>query len=158
MTEPGFVLALETSQRSQSIAIRLHDGVVHEEVVHAEDRAQEDLLPAVARTVERSGCTPEQLRGVILNAGPGGFTGLRLAHAAAQSIAVALRVPVVQVSGATCARAAAILAGELAPSPRVPIRPDDPLAPIWGLGHRGLAEGDGETAAAPESRSSGGDA
>jgi len=83
MTEPGFVLALETSQRSQSIAIRLHDGVVHEEVVHAEDRAQEDLLPAVARTVERSGCTPEQLRGVILNAGPGGFTGLRLAHAAA---------------------------------------------------------------------------
>lgn len=116
MTEPGFVLALETSQRSQSIAIRLHDGVVHEEVVHAEDRAQEDLLPAVARTVERSGCTPEQLRGVILNAGPGGFTGLRLAHAAAQSIAVALRVPVVQVSGATCARAAAILAGELASS------------------------------------------
>jgi ATP-dependent helicase/nuclease subunit B len=51
-----------------------------------------------------------------------------------------------------------ILAGELAPSERIPIRPDDPLAPIWGLGHRGLAEGDGETAAAPESRSSGGDA
>ncbi len=51
-----------------------------------------------------------------------------------------------------------ILAGELAPSERIPIRPDDPLAPIWGLGHRGLAEGDDETAAAPESRSSGGDA
>jgi tRNA threonylcarbamoyl adenosine modification protein YeaZ len=116
MTERGFVLALETSQRAQSIAIRLHDGVVHEEVIHAEDRAQEDLLPAVARLVERSGCLPDQLRGVILNAGPGGFTGLRLAHAAAQAIAVALRVPVVQVSGATCARAAAIMADELGAS------------------------------------------
>lgn len=116
MTEQGFVLALETSQRSQSIAIRLHDGVLHEEVVHAEDRTQEDLLPAVARLVDRSDCAPERLRGVILNAGPGGFTGLRLAHAAAQAIAVALRVPVVQVSGATCARAAAILAGELGSS------------------------------------------
>jgi tRNA threonylcarbamoyl adenosine modification protein YeaZ len=116
MTDPGFVLALETSQHSQSIAIRLHDGVVREEVVHTEDRTQEDLLPAVARTVKRAGCAPQQLRGVILNAGPGGFTGLRLAHAAAQSIAVALRVPVVQVSGATCARAATILAGELGSS------------------------------------------
>jgi predicted AAA+ superfamily ATPase len=51
-----------------------------------------------------------------------------------------------------------ILAGELAPSPRTPIRPDDPLAPIWGLGHRGLAEDEDEAAVASESRSSGGDA
>ena len=116
MTEPGFVLALETSQRAQSVAVRLHDGSVHQEAVHADDRSQEDLLPAVARLVDRVGSAPCDVRGVILNAGPGGFTGLRLAHAAAQAIAVALRVPVVQVSGAACARAAAVMAGELAPA------------------------------------------
>jgi tRNA threonylcarbamoyl adenosine modification protein YeaZ len=107
---------METSQRAQSIAIRAHDGAVHEEVVHADDRTREDLLPAVARVVGRAGCMPEHLRGVLLNAGPGGFTGLRVAHAAAQAIALALHVPVVQVSGAACARAAAILSGELAPN------------------------------------------
>lgn len=107
---------METSQRAQSIAIRAHDGAVHEEVVHADDRAREDLLPAIARLFGRVGCMPEHLCGVILNAGPGGFTGLRMAHAAAQAIAVALRVPVVQVSGAACARAAAILSGDLVPT------------------------------------------
>ncbi|MFM7810004.1 MAG: tRNA (adenosine(37)-N6)-threonylcarbamoyltransferase complex dimerization subunit type 1 TsaB [Planctomycetota bacterium] len=116
MTDQGFVLAIETSQRAQSIAIRTHDAAVHEEVVEADDRTREDLLPAIARRIDRVGCMPEHLRGVMLNAGPGGFTGLRMAHAAAQAIALALQVPVVQVSGAACARAAAILSGDLAPT------------------------------------------
>ena len=113
MTERGFVLAMETSQRAQSIAIRSPDGVVREEIIDADDRSREDLLPAVGRLVDRAGCMPEHLGGVILNAGPGGFTGLRMAHAAAQAMAVALQVPVVQVSGAACARAAAVLEAEL---------------------------------------------
>ena len=39
-----------------------------------------------------------------------------------------------------------ILAGDFRPSPKVPIRPDDPFAPIWGLGQRGLSDDDGSTA------------
>ena len=35
-----------------------------------------------------------------------------------------------------------VLAGDFTPSERIPVGPDDPLAPIWGLGQRGLAEED----------------
>lgn len=38
-----------------------------------------------------------------------------------------------------------VVAGELSPSERIPIRPDDPLAPIWGLGQRGIADDDSST-------------
>lgn len=113
MTDRLVSLALETSQRTQSVAIRLAGGEILQESVDAADRSREDLLPAIERVMARAGLGPERLGAVMLNAGPGGFTGLRVAHAAAQAIAIARSIPVVQVSGADCARASAVLSGDL---------------------------------------------
>lgn len=116
MSEAGAVLAIEASQRDQSVALALADGSVRLETIDAADRSREDLVPAIERLARASGIGPCDLRGVVLNGGPGGFTGLRMAHAVAQAFAAARGVPVVQVDGATCARMAAVLAGDLEPS------------------------------------------
>jgi ATP-dependent helicase/DNAse subunit B len=51
---------------------------------------------------------------------------------------------------------ARILAGDFTPSARIPVRPDDPLGPVWGLGFRVLdddeARGGDETRGGDESR------
>jgi tRNA threonylcarbamoyl adenosine modification protein YeaZ len=114
MTECRASLALETSQREQSVVIERADGSQFLETIDAADRTREDLLPAFERAISRAGIQRGDLGALMLNAGPGGFTGLRMAHAAIQAAAIALRVPVVQVPGALCARAAAVLAGDLA--------------------------------------------
>lgn len=112
----GAVLAIESSQREQSVAVLGGDRTVTVELVRTGDRSVEDLLPAIDRACVRACVRPAELRAVLLNAGPGGFTGLRVAHAAAQAMAVATGVRVVQVGAAACARAASTLAGELDPS------------------------------------------
>jgi len=109
----GPLLAIEASQREQSVAVRDARGVIHVEPVRTGDRSEEDLLPAIDRVCARAGLAPRELHAVLLNAGPGGFTGLRIAHAAAQAMAVSIGVRVVQVGAAACARAASVLAGEL---------------------------------------------
>ena len=116
MPERVALLAIETSQREQSVAVQPPQGAPIEEPVHTGDRTREDLLPAIDRVMTRAGLGPGDLRAVVLNAGPGGFTGLRVAHAAAQAIALATGVGVVQVCAARCAHAAAVIAGELAPT------------------------------------------
>lgn len=113
MPEPTALLAIEASQREQSVAVRCGDGSTLVESVRTGDRSQEDLVPAIDRAMTRAGLRPADLRGVLLNAGPGGFTGLRVAHAAAQAVAIATGAAVVQVCAARCARQASVMAGEL---------------------------------------------
>lgn len=107
------LLAIEASQRDQSVAVRDAAGAVTLENVRTGDRSVDDLLPAIDRACARAGLAPRQLGGVLLNAGPGGFTGLRIAHAAAQAMSAAIGVRVLQVGAADCARMASVLAGDL---------------------------------------------
>lgn len=65
------------------------DGLVEaqgHEPLRMESRKDDDLLPAIARLCERAGVTPRQIGRVAVSAGPGGFTGLRVAVAAAKAI------------------------------------------------------------------------
>lgn len=59
-------------------------------------RHDADLLPAIDRVCARAGIAPDEIDRIAVSAGPGGYTGLRVAIAAAQAIA----------EGATARRAA----------------------------------------------------
>lgn len=113
MAERDVLLAIETSQREQSVAVVSAEGVVVVEPVHAGDRTHEDLMPAIDRAFAKAGASHERLHAVLLNAGPGGFTGLRIAHATAQAMALACGARIVPVGAGACARMASVLAGEL---------------------------------------------
>ncbi len=106
------VLAIEASQRLGAVAAaRMGDGTP-ESLVEVElgppDPDRDRLMPAIDRAMRGLGARPAELDTIIVSIGPGGFTGLRMATAAAQAIAFATRCRVAAVpSAAVAARSAA---------------------------------------------------
>ena len=81
------LLALDTSTEWASVAIFDGTAVLAEETWHAQRRHAEDLFPTIERLLALS---RQQINGVdkvAVATGPGSFTGLRVAIAAAQGLA-----------------------------------------------------------------------
>jgi tRNA threonylcarbamoyladenosine biosynthesis protein TsaB len=84
------LLALDTSTRLAGIA--LYDGesgLIAEHHWHSANQHTVELMPQVAQLLDQSGFTPRDLRAVAVALGPGSFTGLRVALAAAKGLALA---------------------------------------------------------------------
>lgn len=109
------LLAFETATEACSVALYL-DGEVRERFEIAPRRHAELSLPWADALLAEAGVARSQLDAIAVGRGPGAFTGVRLAIALAQGIALALDRPVVPVSTlrALAARAfpALPLAGE----------------------------------------------
>ena len=91
------MLAIELSSRIGSVALRDHSGRLAERRFEQGDRSREPLLPEIDRLVRDAGMRPRDLQAIGVSTGPGGFTGLRIAIAAAKGIAMAIGTPVVAV-------------------------------------------------------------
>jgi tRNA threonylcarbamoyladenosine biosynthesis protein TsaB len=91
------LLAIETSTEACSVALSC-DGAVVERFALAPRRHTELLLPMIEAVLAEAGVGPTELDGLTFGAGPGAFTGLRIACAFTQGIALARDVPVVAVS------------------------------------------------------------
>jgi tRNA threonylcarbamoyladenosine biosynthesis protein TsaB len=109
----SIVLAIETSQRTGSVAARrihplsLHGiGPVEVEPLAPKLRHDDDLLPAIDRLMRRLDAPPRDLAAVGVSVGPGGFTGLRIAISTAKMLAEALGARLVAVPSALVAAAA----------------------------------------------------
>jgi len=91
------IAALETSTEWCSVALW-----VGGEIVGAERRAgsrhSELALPMLAALFEKTDTKPDALDAVAFGAGPGSFTGLRIACGLAQGLALARGLPVLGVS------------------------------------------------------------
>ncbi len=90
------LLALETSTRLLSVAL-WRDGEV---LVRSADHAHggsELILPWVNQLLAEAGLDLAALDGIAFGAGPGGFTGLRLACGVAQGLAFGADLPVLGV-------------------------------------------------------------
>lgn len=91
------ILALETSGELCSVAL-WRDGEVVSREVAAGQRHSELLLPMVDELLAGQGLTVRNVGAVAFGAGPGSFTGLRIACGVAQGIAFGAGLPVVGVS------------------------------------------------------------
>lgn len=80
----SWTLALEASQRAASIAVVDQAGRCETEMLRADRRSDEDLLPAIDRLARRLALAPGGLDAVAVSTGPGGFTGLRVSIAVAK--------------------------------------------------------------------------
>lgn len=91
------LLAFEASTRHLSVALAC-DGQLTEKLAIVPNGGSERLLPWANELLAEAGLTLQQLDGIAFGAGPGGFTGLRLACGVAQGLAFGLDLPVVPVS------------------------------------------------------------
>ena len=94
------IIALETSHTPGSVALAptpdpaswtqltFPPGLVH----------GRELFPHIDRIVRSAGGSPQSVTAVVVSAGPGSYTGVRIGVAAAKGLAWALGVPVVGVS------------------------------------------------------------
>lgn len=91
------LLAFETATEACSVAVWI-DGEVRERFEIAPRRHAELALPWADALLADAGIAKAQLDGIAVGRGPGAFTGVRLAIALVQGIALALDRPVVAVS------------------------------------------------------------
>lgn len=91
------LLAFETATEACSVAVWV-DGEVHERFELAARRHAELALPWAEQLLAEAGVARSQLDAIAVGRGPGAFTGVRLAIALAQGIALALDRPVMPVS------------------------------------------------------------
>ena len=91
------LLAFETATEACSVAVWI-DGAVRERFEVAPRRHAELALPWAEQLLAEAGMAKSQLDAIAVGRGPGAFTGVRLAIAIAQGIALALDRPVVPVS------------------------------------------------------------
>lgn len=91
------LLAFETATEACSVALWI-DGEVRERHELAPRRHAELSLPWAEQLLADAGIRKSQLDAIALGRGPGAFTGVRLAIALGQGIALALDRPIVAVS------------------------------------------------------------
>ncbi len=92
------ILAIESSTEACSAALLREDGQIFSEFEVA-PRQHTRLIPAMMDTVlKNSGQSKQSLTHCAFANGPGAFTGIRIAAATVQGIALGLDIPVIQIS------------------------------------------------------------
>ena len=99
LTSGGLILALDTATSMAVVALgRLDGGIIATTAWTAGQRHSEELLPRIARLLADAGVALGDLAGIVVGAGPGAFTGLRVGLATAKTLAHQLAIPLVGVS------------------------------------------------------------
>ena len=89
--------AFETSTEWCSVALSL-EGEIRSLEERAGNRHSELALPMLEKLLGEANLSPRALEAVAFGAGPGSFTGLRIACGLAQGIALARGIPVIGIS------------------------------------------------------------
>jgi tRNA threonylcarbamoyladenosine biosynthesis protein TsaB len=90
-------LAIETSSAIATVALTAGSTVLLRTIESARDQAAQ-LLPFIAELLAAADLELAELDAIVFGRGPGSFTGLRVAAATAQGLALASGVPLVAVS------------------------------------------------------------
>lgn len=90
------ILALETSSEYCSVALLAGGGMLAREVLGVQ-RHSEMLLPMVDEVLAEGGIALRDLDGIAFGAGPGAFTGLRIACGVAQGLAFGAELPLLGI-------------------------------------------------------------
>lgn len=139
------LLALETSTEACSVALWL-DGELRERFEVAPRRHTELVLPWCDALLAEAGIARSALDAIAVGRGPGAFTGVRLAVALAQGMALALDRPVVPVSTLAALAMGAPRLGEAAILAVIDARMGEFYAGAFERGEDGLVAAAGDEA------------
>ena len=88
------IIAIETATEACSAALGVNGRII-ERFEIAPRRHTELILPMIESLLAEAGIARAQLDAIAVGRGPGAFTGVRLAIAVAQGLALALDIPVI---------------------------------------------------------------
>lgn len=106
-------LALETSTRLGSVAVGRDGRLLAESSLSVRAAHSETVLPEVGRLLERCGVAARELDRVVVGAGPGSFTGVRIAASLAKGLCAATGARLAAFSGLAALAAGAGAAGRI---------------------------------------------
>ncbi|WP_314078697.1 tRNA (adenosine(37)-N6)-threonylcarbamoyltransferase complex dimerization subunit type 1 TsaB [uncultured Granulicatella sp.] len=92
------VLAIDTSNKTLSVAIVKDEGTIVEQTVSDTLQHSVKLMPAIQAVLQESQVSMQELTGVIVAKGPGSYTGLRIGVTVAKTLAKTLHIPLKAVS------------------------------------------------------------
>lgn len=100
-------LALETSTALGSLALDEEGRLLAECTLSVRATHSETILPEVERLADRAGVAPTALEAIVVGAGPGSFTGVRIAAALAKGLCFGIRAPLYAYSSLAAVAAGA---------------------------------------------------
>jgi tRNA threonylcarbamoyladenosine biosynthesis protein TsaB len=92
-----YILGIETSTKTGSVAIVSEDGVIAQYSLNIEVTHSERLMATVDRVLKDTGLVIADIDGFAIAIGPGSFTGLRIGLAAVKGLAFSTNKPVAAV-------------------------------------------------------------
>jgi tRNA threonylcarbamoyladenosine biosynthesis protein TsaB len=92
-----YVLGIETSTKTGSVAVVSETGVVAQYSLNIEITHSERLMTTVDRVLQDTALTMADMGAFAVAIGPGSFTGLRIGLAAVKGLALAMNKPVAAV-------------------------------------------------------------
>lgn len=93
------LLGIETSTATGSVALGDGGSVLSEVVLGVQSRHAESVLPAVEFALDAAGLTMDDVGAVVVGAGPGSFTGVRVGAATAKGLVRGRNLPLFAYSG-----------------------------------------------------------
>ena len=89
------ILAIDSSSQLLQLGLGFgSDRLVKKQLEVGQSHGQV-IMRKIQDLLDSASCTVDQLHGIVVNTGPGSFTGLRIGLAAAKAMAVALQIPIV---------------------------------------------------------------
>ncbi len=92
------LLGIESSGITCAVGVSKANILLAEIAAHVRNIHSQKLAPFVRQMLDISGLTTPDIAAIVLSAGPGSFTGLRIGYSVAKGLAHALNIPIIEVS------------------------------------------------------------
>jgi tRNA threonylcarbamoyladenosine biosynthesis protein TsaB len=94
----SLLLSIETSTLGCSVALHEQGKLLHSVETQVPQSASSQLAVMIQQVLNESRKKPAELKGVVVAAGPGSYTGLRIGVATAKGLCYALEIPLVSIN------------------------------------------------------------
>ena len=92
------ILGFDTSASHCATGLLARDAIYGEQYAEMKRGQAERLMPMLEETLVSAGKTWQDLDALAVGVGPGNFTGIRIAVAAARGLSLALNIPAIGVT------------------------------------------------------------
>ncbi len=94
---PAYLLGIESSGNTCAVGISGDKDLICNFAVNIPNIHSRELAPLIEQAITTAGIEMPQLSAIVLSAGPGSFTGLRIGYSLAKGLAHALNIPIIEV-------------------------------------------------------------